>query len=77
MKKISYPVLLTLVTLFMLFIYEPIIMYAGNIDDFWFDLYMILPSFFLIILVITIITGLIYYLLLKKVNNKNCKVNNS
>ena len=71
MKKIGYPVLLTLVTLFMLFIYEPIIMYAGNIDDFWFDLYMILPSLFLIILVITIITGLIYYLLLKKVNNKN------
>ena len=47
MKKIGYPVLLTLVTLFMLFIYEPIIMYAGNIDDFWFDLYMILPSLFL------------------------------
>ena len=35
MKKMRYPILLTLVTLFMLYIYEPIIIYNVTFFDYY------------------------------------------
>lgn len=41
---------------FMLFIYEPLLMYSTNKNDFWFDFWiMILPT--LVIFVLFLITG--------------------
>ena len=45
MKKLIPAYILSFVFSFMLFIFEPISMYANNIDDFWFDIYILLkPS---------------------------------
>lgn len=41
-RNIFAAIILSFVGSFMLFIYEPITMYANNVNDFWFDLYTIL-----------------------------------
>lgn len=57
---------------FMLFIYEPLVMYATNMDDFWFDLGMIAAPMFEIFLVFfigsaAVLSGLFFlFKLLKK-----------
>lgn len=38
-KKIISALILAFVASFMIYIYEPIIMYSSNISDFWFDIY--------------------------------------
>lgn len=44
-KKLLPAFLMALVSSFMLFIYEPLTMFATNVDDFWFDIYiMIKPN---------------------------------
>ena len=40
MKKLLPAIILSFAFSFMVFIYEPIIMYAPNVNDFWFDLYI-------------------------------------
>ena len=42
MKKLLPAIILSFTFSFMLYIYEPIIMYAPNVNDFWFDLYIML-----------------------------------
>lgn len=46
MKKLLPAYIMSFVFSFMFYIYEPITMYANNIDDFWFDLYTIIGSLF-------------------------------
>lgn len=46
MKKLIPVYILLFVFSFMLFIYEPITMFATNINDFWFDIYTLLKSIF-------------------------------
>ena len=41
-KGLITAIILSFVISFMLFIFEPITMYANNIDDFWFDLYTLI-----------------------------------
>ena len=43
-ERILFSVILAAASSFMIFIVEPISLYANNINDFWFDLYTILPS---------------------------------
>lgn len=73
MKKIKFLVnkmmpayILSFAFCFMLFLIEPITLYANNIDDFWFDIYiMILPVlllFFTCFIVISLIYTIIYIL---------------
>ena len=72
MKKLIPAYILALVICFMLFIYEPITMYANNINVFWFDFkIMIKPmlSFFMIILAVL----LILYTLIYEINKKTKK----
>lgn len=45
-KDLLPSIILSLVTAFMLFIFEPITMYATNPNDFWFDIYDIFPTLF-------------------------------
>lgn len=66
---------LSITTSFMFFIFEPITMFATNPNDFWFDLYDILPSLLLTFLLISLgaftVLAVCYILckhLFKKVN---------
>lgn len=43
LKKMVPAVLVSFLTSFMLFIYEPIITYTANVNDFWFDSKLMLP----------------------------------
>ena len=43
-KELIPAIILALVASFMIFIYEPIITYAANIDDFWFDFNLMMPN---------------------------------
>lgn len=74
MKKYLPQVVLAFAVSFMMFIYEPIVMYANNINDFWFDLKILLkPSVVMFIaafLMIFILYSLLY-LIIKKVTKKN------
>ena len=75
-KKMMPAVVIAFASSFMLFIYEPIILYINNVDDFWFDIKsLILNSFipfillfFLIIFIYTIIY-IIQKMVLKKSKN--------
>ena len=75
MKKLLPAYILCLVFCFMLFIYEPIMMYANNMNDFWFNfnimikpvLELAMPIFLIGIIGITFIY-LIIGVLFKKVN---------
>ena len=69
MKKIIYPTFVSFITFYMLFIYEPIIMFIKNKNEFWFDIYTILPSLIIIVLVLTLIFSLIY-IIINKYSNK-------
>ncbi len=57
-------IFLSLVASFTVFIYEPVTMYANNIDDFWFDFYTLIgPSF--LFFIITFITLLAFFFIIK------------
>ncbi len=74
MKKIIFPIILSITTIYMLFIYEPIVMFASNTSDFWFDLYTILPSLILITIISSIILSIFYIGLYKICQKKQKKV---
>lgn len=66
-KKFLPSIVLAFATSFMLFIYEPIVLYANNVNDFWFDLYVMLkPTLlafaicFIVIVAILIILQVIF-----------------
>lgn len=52
MKKLVYGYIMAFVLIFMLLVYEPILMYATNINDFWFDFNTMIKPVLLIFLVI-------------------------
>ncbi len=60
MKKLVPAYVLSVVISFMLFIYEPIIMYATNVNDFWFDFWKMIIPILVIFLCSTILLSLIY-----------------
>ena len=65
MKKLVPAYVISFVLCFMLFIYEPLLMYSSNIDDFWFDIHTLIvamvPAFVFSFSVITFIFTCIYY----------------
>lgn len=50
MKKLINSYIITFVLCFMLFIFEPILMYATNINDFWFDFYIMIGPVLIVFL---------------------------
>ena len=74
MRRIIYPICLSFITFYMLFIYEPIVMLSNNIDDLWFDLHMMLPSIIIITFILTTILLLLYFILYIIFNEKHKKV---
>lgn len=68
-KKLIPAYIISFVSGFMFFFYEPFTLYATNRDDFWFDVYiMILPTILLFMLYIIIACGI--YTLIYFVNKK-------
>ena len=65
-KDLVPAILIALVASFMLYIYEPIITYSANINDFWFDFNLMLPNILLyfIVLFFVILLGysIIYFI---------------
>ncbi|MBQ3409046.1 MAG: sulfatase-like hydrolase/transferase [Clostridia bacterium] len=73
MKKMIPAFLVALISGFMFFIYEPLTMYATNVNDFWFDIYiMIKPSllFFCLYFISVSVFFLIIYLANKHFSEK-------
>ena len=75
LKNILPAIALSLVISFMFLIFEPISLYANNTDDFWFDLYdmlpLLVPAFLLFALIIFVIFAVCYLVaikLFKKIN---------
>ncbi len=70
--------ILAFTTSFMLFIYEPIIMYSNNINDFWFDLSILYKNsvhLFLLLFFVIFFSYFLFYFIDKKVF-KNKKIYN-
>ena len=71
-------IILAFAASFMLYIYEPIITYSANIDDFWFDLKLMMPNiilYFSILFVILLsIFAIIYFISYKLKNDKIYKI---
>ena len=65
MKKLLPAYILSFVMAFMLYVYEPLTMYGTNVNDFWFDLYILLPqiiiAFLLLFFLLSGIFTLIYF----------------
>ncbi len=78
-KELIPAIILAFVTSFMLFIYEPIVMYSNNASDFWFNIFTLLHCTIIIfsILFIIIITGyIVLYILERKVFKNKFKIYN-
>lgn len=77
-RDIISPFVISLCLTFMLFIYEPIMMYASNIDDFWFDFKLLFSNitFLSIIIFIIFMLCFISLSLLTKYVFKNKKIFN-
>ena len=76
LKEIVPALILAFVASFMLFIYEPIIMYSSNISDFWFDIYTLIQcnivAFLSVFIIIAIFYNLTYFIETKVIKkNKN------
>lgn len=69
MKKLIPAYIMAFVSSFMFFIFEPISMYANNVNDFWFDIYMMMGPTLIIFLIsflgISAIFTIVYF-----INNK-------
>lgn len=68
-KKLSTAYILSFVVSFMIWIYEPITMYANNIEDLWFSFKIVIGPL-LLLFVITFIILSIIYTLIYYINNK-------
>ena len=69
LKDLIPAIIVALVASFMLYIYEPIITYSANINDFWFDFNLMLPNIMLyfigLFFMFLVIFAIIYYISLK------------
>ena len=74
MKKIKNMYILSFIISFMVWIYEPIVMYANNILDLWFDIDIIFGPLILIFILFFLLLCFIYtsiYFISNKINKEN------
>ena len=78
LKDLIPAIIVALVASFMLYIYEPIITYSANINDFWFDFNLMLPNIMLyfigLFFMFLVIFAIIYYISLKLKKEKIYKI---
>lgn len=60
LHKLLPAILIAFATSFMLYVYEPIITYSANIDDFWFDFKLMIPNITLYFIILFSVVLLIY-----------------
>lgn len=78
-KDLLPSVILSFSVTFMMFIYEPIVMYSNNINDFWFDLKILLnvsTLMFVIMLILIFLFYLLFYIISRMIPKKNKKFYN-
>lgn len=75
LKETWFSYILVFVVCFMFFIFEPISMYAGSMDDFWFD-YRLLFSINTIAFLICFIVGIVIMSIIYFINKKVFKIIN-
>ena len=59
-KKLYLAYLISFVISLMLYIYEPLLMYSGNVSDFWFDAQIMIKPIFIAFLLLFLILSLIF-----------------
>ena len=77
LKYLTFAFVISFVLSFMLYIYEPILTYSSNINDFWFDFNLMISNiilYMIIVFVFLMVVYLLLYLLLRKKNIKLYKV---
>ena len=78
LKDLIPAIIVALVASFMLYIYEPIITYSANINDFWFDFNLMLPNIMLyfigLFFIFLVGFAIIYYVSLKLKKEKIYKI---
>ena len=72
MKKLIWAYLIYFCFLFMCYIYEPIMMYATNMNDFWFDFGIMITPVLKIFLILYLV-GCLFYTLIYFISNKCLK----
>ncbi len=69
MKKLVYSYIFTFSFCFMLLFYEPLLLYATNINDFWFDFAIMLKPV-IILFLLTFIIGCLFFTIIYFINLK-------
>ena len=72
MKKLIPAYAIAFTISYMLFIYEPLTMYANNINDFWFDIFMMLKPLLTLFFSIAVVLS-IFYTIVFLINNQISK----
>ena len=74
LKYLTFAFVISFVLSFMLYIYEPILTYSSNINDFWFDFKLMISNIILYMIIIFVFLILAYFLLYLFLRRKNIKI---
>ena len=74
LKYLTFAFVISFVLSFMLYLYEPILTYSSNINDFWFDFYLMISNIILYMIIIFVFLILVYFLLYLFLRRKNIKM---
>ena len=74
LKYLTFAFVISFVLSFMLYLYEPILTYSSNINDFWFDFNLMISNIILYMIIIFVFLILVYFLLYLFLRRKNIKI---
>ena len=74
LKYLTFAFIISFVLSFMLYLYEPILTYSSNINDFWFDFNLMISNIILYMIIIFVFLILVYFLLYLFLRRKNIKI---
>ena len=74
LKYLTFAFVISFVLSFMLYLYEPILTYSSNINDFWFDFNLMISNIILYMIIIFVFLILVYFLLYLFLRRKNIKM---
>ena len=74
LKYLTFAFVISFVLSFMLYLYEPILTYSSNINDFWFDFNLMISNIILYMILIFLFLILVYFLLYLFLRRKNIKI---
>ena len=74
LKYLTFAFIISFVLSFMLYLYEPLLTYSSNINDFWFDFNLMISNIILYMILIFLFLILVYFLLYLFLRRKNIKI---